>query len=591
MSIGSTINYGNSLVMTPPRSRTLLVLLTFAVGYGALCVGSYTQKSATWDEPQHLLRGYLGWQGDHRLDPEHPPFLRLWDALPLLALDNINVDTTVIDQATPADWVGFGQFQYTQTTLYKLNDADSLLYKARFMNVLLGILLGILLFAWANEWLGFGPAAGALALYACEPNLMAHSSLVTTDLGCTCFIFGTLYFLWRTSRRLSPGNLAGLALFFVLAIISKFTAVLLVPLVILLLGVGVSRSAPSQRRRQAALAAGIILGLAVLSWLAIWTAYGFRYAPGPNPTWLFHFEAGSPFGDQVPLVARLAVWADAHRLFPNAFSQGFLLSQIKAQMRGAYLAGVINSTGWWYYFPVAFAIKTPIAVLLLLAGGLAITVKLWRKFCETPIFIILPALLYLGIAMTQRLNIGVRHILPIYPLALLVDAVALAWLLRLPKRQTVLGLAAVSMLTALEFTQAYPDPLAFFNAAVGGPAHGDEYLVDSNLDWGQDLKGVKVWMDDHHVPWVNLCYFGTADPAYYGIAGPLLPGSGLMNPGQQPKLPGYVAISATNLRGVYFPEQLRRLYAPLLAQTPVAIIGRSIFIYYCAVPWWQPAAR
>ena len=365
---------------------------------------------------------------------------------------------------------------------------------------------------------------------------------------------------------------------------------LLVPSVILLLGIWVIRQAPAQRRAKAGVAGGILVGLAVVAWAAIWAAYGFRYAPSANPDWLFHFEAGSPFGDHVPAVARLAVWADLHRLFPNAFSQGFLLSQIKAQARGAYLAGTINSTGWWYYFPAAFAIKTPITVLLLLLGGLAITTKLWRKFLDTPVFIVLPAGLYLGIAMTQRLNIGVRHILPLYPLALLLGAVTLAWLLRREPRHRTLGLAAVIAMTVIEFSQIYPDPLAFFNALVGGPAHGDEYLVDSNLDWGQDLKGLKKWMDQHHVELMNLCYFGTADPAYYGIEGPLLPGSGLMNPAQRPQLPGYVAISATNLRGVYFPEQLRQLYAPFLTQTPVAKIGRSIFIYYCAGPWW-PAAN
>jgi hypothetical protein len=121
--------------------------------------------------------------------------------------------------------------------------------------------------------------------------------------------------------------------------------------------------------------------------------------------------------------------------------------------------------------------------------------------------------------------------------------------------------------------------LAFFNLLVGGPARGDEYLVDSNLDWGQDLKGLKEWMHRQGVATVNLCYFGSADPDYYGIRYSALPGNGLLQQGSAPQLPGYIAISATNLRGVYFPEELRQFYRPLLQQKPVARIGYSIYVY------------
>ena len=257
--------------MTRERMRIAGVLFAFAIVFTGLCVFSYTRESATWDEPQHLVRGCLGWRGENRFDPEHPPLLRLWDTL---LIRDFKYDTAVIDQIPPDDWAGLGQFQYAQITLYKMNDADRLLYRARFMNVLLGILLGALLFAWAYEWLGFWPATGALTLFTFEPNLMAHSSLVTTDLGSTCFIFGTLYFLWRTCRRLSAGNLAGLTVFFVLAIISKFTAALLAPIVILLLGIWICRQTPPSCRAKAGLAAGIVVGLALVSWLAIWAVYG-----------------------------------------------------------------------------------------------------------------------------------------------------------------------------------------------------------------------------------------------------------------------------------------------------------------------------
>jgi hypothetical protein len=359
--------------------------------------------------------------------------------------------------------------------------------------------------------------------------------------------------------------------------VSKFTSVLLIPVVVVLLAVDAWRTRAFFR------AAGIFAGMLAATWLAMWAAYGFRYAPSMNPNWFFHFEQGSPFGDHFPVFARLAVWADEHKLLPNACTQGFLLGQIKAQARGSYLFGNFSTTGWWYYFPVAFLIKTPVAMLALMAGGLAYVLTRWRKLLEAPIFILSLPIVFVGISMTQKLNIGLRHILPVYPLMLMLCAVAVAWLLRRGKGVVVAGI----VVAALEFAAVYPSPLAFFNVFVGGPGHGDACLVDSNLDWGQDLKGLKRWMDAHDVKHINLCYFGTADPAYYGIDCTHLPGSGFTERNPPPQLPGYVAISATNLRGVYFHEQLRQFYAPFLSMKPVAVIGYSIFVYRVEQPWWS----
>src|SRR6266478_425164 len=235
--------------------RTALVLIIFAFVFSTLAVVSYTQKSATWDEPQHVLRGCLGWRGDHRMDAEHPPFLRLWAALPVAFNKSLKLDTAVIDQISPPDWVGMGQFEYAQHYLYKENDADWVLYRERLMIVLLGILLGVLLFSWANEWLGFWPAVVALTLYCFEPNLLAHASLVTTDLGATCFMFGTLYILWRTSRQVNAVNVGGSILFFTLAMISKFTTIMLAPVIVVLLVIDSCRK--PNRLRALGISAGI----------------------------------------------------------------------------------------------------------------------------------------------------------------------------------------------------------------------------------------------------------------------------------------------------------------------------------------------
>ena len=171
----------------PKRPLAIAItLLTFSVVFVALAVGSYTQKSATWDEPVHVTTGYVALtRHDYRVDPEHPPFLRMWAALPLMVLQGIKLDTSIIGQTEPTPWAFEKLFDFSHRFMYVDNDADRLLYAARFMIVILGIALGVLLFCWVNEWLGFEAAAVTLALYTIEPNIAAHSSLVTTDLGVT----------------------------------------------------------------------------------------------------------------------------------------------------------------------------------------------------------------------------------------------------------------------------------------------------------------------------------------------------------------------------------------------------------------------
>src|SRR6185436_6910661 len=165
----------------PKTPRAIaLILLAFAAVFVTLDVVSYTKKSATWDEPIHVTTGYVALaQRDYRVDPEHPPFLRMWAALPLLGMRGIKLDTSTIDKTPPTAWAMEKLFDFSHQFMYVDNDADRLLYAARFMVVILGVVLGVLLFCWVNEWLGFEAAAVALVLYAIEPNIAAHSSLVT----------------------------------------------------------------------------------------------------------------------------------------------------------------------------------------------------------------------------------------------------------------------------------------------------------------------------------------------------------------------------------------------------------------------------
>ncbi len=583
------------------RHRVVISLLGFAAIFITLTVSSYVRESATWDEPQHLAAGYSALNfHDYRTDPEHPPFIRMWAALPLLMMDDIKFDLQRIDSMAPAMWVLGGQFYFCHDMLYIANDADHMLYAARFMIVLLGVLLGVLVFCWAQELFGFWPAAIVLGLYTIEPNLLAHTRLVTTDFGVTCFVFGTMYFLWRTTRRLSAGNLGGLVVFFTLAQISKFSAVLLGPIVSLLLIVRVCQRSPwktsfgrvaqlSTLLAKLAAALALFLALVVVAWAAIWAVYDFRYLPSAVPQWRMEFYKDPLTLQRTPTLAKAVAWVDEHRLLPNAYSEGFLIGQAKAQKRSGFLAGSYRINGWWWFFPFAFLIKTPISVLLLFAMGVVLCLIRWRRFLDDSVYLLLPSGVFLAAAMTAKLNIGARHILAIYPFVLLLAGYAVNRFYGAPRKPFRLVLASLCLLAIGEFISIYPHYLAFFNQFTGGPRNGHKYLIDSNLDWGQDLKGLKRWMDEYNVQHINLSYFGTADPAYYKINCTNLPGGPFFDEKivSNPRLPGFVAVSATNLRGLYFPDTLRNLYSPLLDTKPTAVIGYSIYVYWLDRPLWQ----
>ncbi len=572
-----------------PRS-TAVVLAVFLVAYFGLRAGSYSVRSATYDEPIHLVAGYAALaRHDYRMDPTHPPFLRMWAALPLWVLGVPPPDTAQIDRQEPKDWI-YRAYKYAPRYLYDDPNADLNLNLGRCMIILLGATLGVLLYCWAREWLGFYPAVLVLACCLVEPNLAAHATLVTTDFGITLFFLGTVYFAWRTRRRFSAWNLAGLAACFALACISKFTAVLLLPAGGLLLAADVLRRDGAITPRRAA---GIMALLGLAAFGAIWAVYGFRYAPSDTPGWLFRpDDAGRAAGPAV--VTRVLEWIDARHLLPNAYAQGFLLSVSQAAPLPGFLAGEISTTGWWYYFPAAFLLKTPLALILLAGAGLVVLAVRWRRLgAMNALHVLGPAAIYLAVAMASGIYLGVRHILPVYPFVLLVAAVV-GWEIasrpRLPRVATAL-LGALLVYWGVKFARVYPANLTYFNVLAGGPANGARYLVDSNLDWGQHVKLLKRWVDRAGVKRINLAYFGTADPDFYDIPYISLPGTANFNRARfpAPELPGYVAISETIQSGVYYRPEWRLFYSGFRRLVPQAVIGNTIRVYWVD-QWPEPAA-
>lgn len=525
----------------------MFLLLTF-LGQGLVFIGANSQ---TYDEAIHLAAGYSYLaKRDFRLGPEHPPLLRELSALPVYLVYRLPFDPD------PEQWRRGDEWPIGQDFLYGSSlSADRILALSRIPNLLLGAVLVALIGWWAYRLWGWSAAVVGMALAALEPNLVAHSSLVTTDLGATLFTFLTLYLLWEYVLSPSSWLLAATGISLGLALVSKYSTILLVGI----LGV--------------VIAAHVLLG-------------GSLPLPWAGRSTVLNKVRGRLMEAATVLVLILSFAALV--IPPTYFFQGFApwwaglqyFLTIAEEGRPAFFFGAYAQDGWWSYFPVAFLVKTPVGSLLLILGALVLPwagVPLGRR---EAIFLLGPVAFLFAAVIPAKVNIGLRHILPVYPF-LFVFASRLA---TLQFRQGWLALLLLGLslaLTGLSSLCAVPHQLAYFNELVGGPGEGYRYLSDSNVDWGQDLKGVKDYMEQEGLETIYLSYFGSAPPPYYGIRYQELPAPGKRQhssevlPSGLPK--EVLAISVVCLQGVWFEE--KDLYRWLYQRTPVAKIGYSIFVY------------
>ncbi len=573
-----------------------VVLTYFILVFGLITVIAFLQKSPTTDEPIHLFAGYsyLKW-GDFRANPEHPPLAKIWATLPLLAFDIKDSRPSTSDwDMIPEDALegGLHTLVVANDMLFLHNDAEILFFYAKLSMIALGILLGIFVYLWSKELFGVEAAIAALFLYALDPNVLAHSQIVHTDLPFTAFFFISTYFFWRAMGQLTWFNLLLASLFFGLAAITKYSFPVILPIWAVLGLVKVLSSEPQQVRigthrvvasrwGKVALSAGILVSAGITTYLFIWAAYGFRFNAIPGEGRYLPLAQVMP---QNPLLKASVPFLTEYHLFPEAWIYGQLLV-LYGLLRPTYLLGQISDSGFWLYFPVAFAVKTPLPTLLLLL--VAVRTLIFKRTGRKPqLFLLIPVVVYFSFAVWSRLNIGLRHILPIYPFlfVLIGGTVAELW-----SQKTWLkkwGLIFLGVWYLWSSITIYPDYLTFFNELVGGAKNGHKVLLDSNLDWGQDLKGLKRWMDNNNVRSIQLLYFGMADPTYYGIDAVYLPGNWIVRSSranENPEAAKHLAISANFLYGIRLgkaaTEQIKEFYKSLRWKEPVATIGHSIYVY------------
>jgi tetratricopeptide (TPR) repeat protein len=573
------------------QSKFAVVLLMAL--FTVLSLASSQRNSATVDEPLHLFAGYtyMRW-GDFRANPEHPPLAKIVAAAPLMFLP-------VKDFRPSASWdlipTAPPTASYTTSAasemLFVQNDAESLFYYSKLMMIAMAIAPGCFIYTWSKSLFGIGGALAAVFFYVLDPNILAHAPVVHTDLPFATFYFISSYFFWRTLNVLSIRNVTLTAVCFALAAVTKYAYVPILSAWALL---GIYRICASQpiasaigKRRpitsrlgKSGVLACIFGGALLAAYAAVWAVYGFQYyaiAGGKSPL-AFH-----QVWPRSAVIQSLSAFLIGHHLVPEAWLYG-QLSLLHSLNRDSYLFGQTSlARGSYFYFPVAFLVKTPIPVVMLLVA--ALTLQVFKKTGVAISWLAVPALTYFCFAVVAGINIGVRHILAIYPFLFVLcggTAAALYCSESKARRWGAMFLAAWTMLSSFA---AFPHYLAYFNEFIGGPRYGHKILLDSNLDWGQDLKELRNWMDRAGVATIQYSYFGfpsAAAPRYYGIDALFLPGS-WVHPhdvfrDRYPR-PAYLAISVNQLHGLYFEGGDKELVRSLREVEPVARVGYSIWVY------------
>lgn len=538
------------------------------------------QTSATIDEVPHILAGHRHWQcADFAINPEHPPLLKLLAASPLIF-------RTLVE---PPIWeCGKRPTSKYDATLAGFsflarNDTDSIVIPARLAAAVLSLLLAILVFLAAREMFGRAEALAALTLLVFEPNIIAHGSLVTTDMAVSAGFFAAVYALYRYRKSPSAIRFLVLGAAIGLTLAAKHSGIFIIPVLFLLLiadfllfrQVGNQTSLKRQIIRDvSAFAGAILIGLVLL-----WACYGFNaYAlsqTGGETILAEVFPPRTPEGK--PPSALRQTLKTIMSIFPESYTVG-MADVLSSSSRPMYLLGEVYPTGRWFYFPVAFLIKTGIPLLVLLAVGL-LTFNLYRERGREMLFLLVPSFAFFGISLLSKMNIGVRHILPVYGFFIVIAA---AGGCALSRKHKIARWALILLLVAHAATafQTAPNYLAFSNIFWGGTNNTYRLLTDSNVEWGQNLKLVNEYLRSENINDCWFANFGGGELARRALPCRLMPGSYDWNATEEPVAPIPGVIEGTVLLSVaVLPPLGGDEYKSVIASEPVAQIGGSIFVY------------
>lgn len=551
----------------------------------ALGLGAASRKSMTFDEGIHVTGGLSYWRtNDYRLQPENGNWSQRLVALPAWLAGFTAPEFTGPAWQT-ADVRGLeGELFYGSG-----NDADTLLARSRLAMALPSAVLAVVVFVWSRRLFGTAGGLISLTLYAFSPTMLANGFLTTSDLFAALFLLAAVGTQWSLLWRITPLTFATAAVCTAGALLCKSSGALLLPIGVALLVMRMFYADPaviacgrprllSGRTAQVLLFATVGAVEVLTVALLVWASFGFRYAAFGTQVETAQFEIpwSDVEGGLSPVSHGIVQFVRHRKLLPEAYVYG--LSQLlTTKDRSSYFHGQLSWTGWTLFFPASLLLKTPLELFFLL--GIAASALRWRAKSGIPTSTgptevpttmrgVIPLLVlwtvYWVFAIASGLNIGHRHLLPTYPPMFVLCGAAGAWFstnstlaLRRPSKVRVLVTVLLTAYAA-EALSFWPHYLAYFNVLAGGPRHAYRWFVDSSLDWGQDLKELRSWLDIHldessaHAP-VYLSYFGVARPDYYQIHAAQLPGKGIsLSPRLPlPLAPGLYCVSATMLEQVY----------------------------------------
>ncbi|MBN1405712.1 MAG: glycosyltransferase family 39 protein [Candidatus Omnitrophica bacterium] len=528
--------------------KYIVLCVLLAAVFTFMAISSALWHSGTCDEiAHHIPSGVVSIvKGDLKMDTSQPPLSRYIIAAPVVWL---------LKPALPDDskeWRKEDRAEFGRDFFFKYNNnSKQILFTARMAVVFTGILAGLLIFTWTKQLYGLSAAGFALFLYCFSPDMIAHSGLATTDIINMLFVFLSCYTVWFFMCEPNMLNLflAGISLG--LAELSKYSAIMLYFIFLALFFIAIKKNQQSAR--------GMfwkILIIFALSVIVAWAGYGFSIEP--------LLKNAMRSDEKLQLLTAMA-----HRPLPFLINFPIPLGEYILGILGianhghaghmTYFLGKWSQQGSPLYFLTAFLIKTPIPVLLFLISGLVISLR--KKFSINEYFIFMPLLVCFIFASISNLQIGIRHLFPIYPFCFIIAGQAVyLWRYKIAK----IALPVICAWYLLIAFDAWPNYLSYFNEFAGGPDNGWKYLRDSNIDWGQDLPALSEYMAKNNVKEISLEYFGEDAPHVYNINFRKLSSSEYDMPQQR-----MYAVSAQYLEHVKWSQN----------HQPVAKAGKSIFIY------------